>query len=235
MRLGIMQPYFAPYIGHFALINQCDHWIVFDTAQYIRHGWVNRNRILHPTEGWQYILVPIQRHSRKTPIKDIKIVPCDDWRNRIQGQLQHYRRKAPHFREVMALLNDACATPTESLSELNVTLLRKVCAYLGIRFNCELFSSMPLSLPPITDPGQWALEISSALGATEYINPAGGEELFDRAAFEARGIKLTLFSPPHYVYDCPSYQYQPDLSILDVLMWNSPEQVLFHLKKCAKQ
>ena len=46
MILGIMQPYFFPYIGYFDLINRTDRWIVFDTAQYIRHGWINRNRIL---------------------------------------------------------------------------------------------------------------------------------------------------------------------------------------------
>ena len=65
MRLGIMQPYFFPYLGYFDLINSTDRWIVFDTVQYIRHGWINRNRILHPNEGWQYIIVPIMKAKRE--------------------------------------------------------------------------------------------------------------------------------------------------------------------------
>ena len=73
VRLGIMQPYFFPYLGYFDLINRTDRWIVFDTAQYIRHGWVNRNRILHSDSEWQYILVPLKKHSRKAAIKDIAV------------------------------------------------------------------------------------------------------------------------------------------------------------------
>ena len=59
MVLGMMQPYFLPYLGYYALIRATDTWVVFDDTQYIRHGWVDRNRVLHPTEGWQYIKVPV--------------------------------------------------------------------------------------------------------------------------------------------------------------------------------
>ena len=46
MKLAIMQPYFFPYIGYFSLMDYADYFISFDTAQYISHGWINRNRIL---------------------------------------------------------------------------------------------------------------------------------------------------------------------------------------------
>jgi len=55
MRLGIMQPYFFPYLGHFSLISSVDKWIVFDVTQYTPKTWMNRNRILHPKTGWQYV------------------------------------------------------------------------------------------------------------------------------------------------------------------------------------
>ena len=73
MILGIMQAYFFPYLGYFDLINCSDKWIVFDTVQYIRHGWVNRNRILHPTEGWQYIIVPIRKSKREAVLSSVEI------------------------------------------------------------------------------------------------------------------------------------------------------------------
>jgi len=82
-----MQPYFIPYLGYFDLINRTDCWVVFDTVQYIRHGWVNRNRILHSDSGWQYIMVPLKKHSRKAAIKDIEIAANIDWKNRILAQL----------------------------------------------------------------------------------------------------------------------------------------------------
>ena len=34
MKLGIMQPYFFPYIGYFQLINSVDRYILFDTPKY---------------------------------------------------------------------------------------------------------------------------------------------------------------------------------------------------------
>ena len=59
MRLGMMQPYFFPHLGYFSLVEHVDVFVLFDTAQFIRHGWVDRNRILKPGgEDWQYVRVP---------------------------------------------------------------------------------------------------------------------------------------------------------------------------------
>ena len=63
MKLGIMQPYFFPYLGHFALIAAVDEWIVFDITQYTRKSWVNRNRVLRPDGGWQYVSIPLRDSS----------------------------------------------------------------------------------------------------------------------------------------------------------------------------
>lgn len=53
MRLGVMQPYFLPHLGSFSLIAHCDRFILLDAVQFIRHGWIERNRILKPADGWQ--------------------------------------------------------------------------------------------------------------------------------------------------------------------------------------
>ena len=73
MRLGIMQPYFFPYLGYFSLIKHADLFILFDTPQFIRHGWIERNRILKPDVGWMYVSVLLIKHELQTPIKDVKI------------------------------------------------------------------------------------------------------------------------------------------------------------------
>jgi hypothetical protein len=225
MKLGIMQPYFAPYLGYFDLIQRCDQWVVFDTAQYIRHGWVNRNRILHPTTHWQYVIAPLQKHARETPIKDIQVAAGQEWRMRILGQLQHYRGRAPHYQTVVDLVSSVLSEDILLLSRLNIRFLQRVCEHLNIRFNFQVFSEMNLALPPVSSPGQWALEISSALQASEYLNPPGGQDLFDPAAFAARGVKLTIQQHAPFVYTCPRYQFIPDLSIIDVLMWNTPAEI----------
>ena len=58
MRLGLNQPYFFPYIGHYALIKQVDRYIIDDVVQFTDKSWMTRNRILKPQGGWQYIHMP---------------------------------------------------------------------------------------------------------------------------------------------------------------------------------
>jgi len=238
MRLGIMQPYFFPYLGYFDLINRVDRWVVFDTAQYIRHGWVNRNRILRPDSGWQYVVVPTERHHRQTPISGIRISRAGDWRARILGQLAHYRKQAPCFDATMALVAE-CLDPGEvSLARLNVRIIERVCRALAIPFRREVFSEMSLALGPVAGPGDWALRICEARGADEYVNPPGGTELFEADRFRAGGIKLTFQTPVEFVYPTGRYAFVPWLSIIDVLMWNEPAAVKAHLdalKNTARQ
>ncbi len=233
MKLGIMQPYFFPYLGYFDLIYRTDRWVVFDTAQYIRHGWVNRNRILHPNSGWQYIAAPLRQHHRDTPISDVLVKEGRDWRDRVCGQLIHYKKRAPHYEATAGLVRECLDNDEPSLSRLNAAILDKVCGYLRIPFRYEFFSEMKLDLGSVGGPGDWALRISEALGASEYVNPPGGEALFGKAGFEAAGVTLTIQRFENMTYPCDGYTFEPALSIIDVLMWNSPAALLRHLEAHA--
>lgn len=230
MRLGIMQPYFAPSLGYFDLINLSDRWIVFDTAQYRRRSWMNRNRILHPTDGWQYITAPVDKRPRGTPIADITLSDDSDWRDRMLRQLDHYRQTAPHFEVARGLLAETLDEPTDRLAELSVAFLRNGCALLGISFDPEWFSRMELEMGPVEGPGDWALRISEALGADEYVNPPGGEDIFDPDAFQAAGVRLRIrrFEEPRY--DPVGYDFEPRLSLVDLLMWMPVEEARRHLE-----
>lgn len=229
MKLGIMQPYFFPYLGYFDLINYTDRWIVFDTAQYIRHGWVNRNRVLRPTTGWTYIVVPVKKHGRETAISDVEIANNQDWKTSLLGKVMHYKNKAPYVDETMSLIKDCLMPLEDSLACLNVYVMDMVCKRLGINFDYTFFSEMNLDIGPVEGPGDWALRISEALGATEYANPPGGVDLFNEQAFVNRGIKLTIRNLPTYQYTCGNYDFVPNLSIIDVLMWNEPQKIKAYL------
>jgi hypothetical protein len=235
MKLGAMQPYFFPYIGYFDLIYRTDFWVVFDVAQYIRHGWINRNRVLHPTEGWQYINVPIKHHHYTAPISEIRIAEDGRWRDKLLGQLHLYKRKAPFSKEVIDIVS-ACLHDTDgSITQLNINSVEAVCAYLGIPFHYKIFSEMNLKLGSVEGSGDWGLRISEALGASEYINPPGGAHLYDRSKFEAAGMKLTIQRPVNFVYDCNGYEFEPNLSIIDVMMWNPPEAVRTYLASRSRE
>jgi hypothetical protein len=212
-------------LGYFDLINCSDRWIVFDTVQYIRHGWVNRNRIHHPKTGDLYILVPLKKQPRETAIKDVLIAEDQDWKGKIIGQFNHYKKTAPYFKETTAFLEDCLSMQEPSLSRLNTLILQKTCARLGIRFDFEVFSEMKLAMGSVEGPGDWALRISEALGAQEYVNPPGGVSLFDADRFKQASIQLTIRHIPSFEYPTRGYEFIPDLSILTVMAFNTPEQI----------
>ena len=44
--LALMQPYFLPYLGYWQLLAAADQFVLYDEVNYIKGGWINRNRIL---------------------------------------------------------------------------------------------------------------------------------------------------------------------------------------------
>jgi hypothetical protein len=227
VKLGIMQPYFFPYLGHFALIAHVDAWVVFDVTQYTPKTWMNRNRILHPKEGWNYVNVPLANSSISIRTDEARILDLTETRRNVLGKISHYKRKAPYYRAVEALIESGMAeSDNPSLVHLNVRCLRAVCDYLGLRFDYRICSDLDLPLPETLAPGAWAPTICSMLGASGYINPVGGRDLFALDDFSSRNVALEFLSFEGFVYETDSYQFEPGLSILDVLMWNSPQAVV---------
>jgi len=225
MKLAIMQPYFFPYLGYFALISNCEKWVVFDITQYTRKSWMTRNRVLHPREGWSYVSVPIANASLSITTAQARLLSFADLGPSLRGKLSHYRHKAPFYAAVEDIVEDVMSVPTDSLVTLNVRALDVVCRYLGIRFDYVLASELHLPLPVIETPGGWAPAISQRLGATEYINPIGGRSLFQRPDFAAADISLKLLDFTNPVYPTGPYHFVEGLSILDVMMWNGPAAV----------
>ena len=231
MKLGIMQPYFFPYLGHFALIAHTDAWVVFDITQYTPKTWMNRNRVLHPKDGWNYVSVPLANSSISIKTSEAQVLQLDGARRSVLGKLTHYRR-APYYKAVEALVQESMADRGDaSLVKLNVRGLEAVCRYLGLPFDYRICSELDLPLPDKLPPGEWAPTISAALGASGYVNPIGGRELFDPPAFASRGIDLQFLSFDHPVYEVGAYRFEPGLSILDVLMWNDPQRVVKMLRE----
>jgi hypothetical protein len=235
MRLGIMQPYFFPYLGHFSLISSVDEWIVFDVTQYTPKTWMNRNRILHPTSGWQYVTVPLSNSSNSIKTSEASVLNLADAKKSIIGKLSHYKKSAPYFRKVIAIVEQAFEeSENNSLVSLNVSALNAVCDYLGLPFSYKICSRLPLEYSLILGPGDWAPHICQQLGATEYVNPIAGKNIFEKKVFHEKEVSLYLAEFTGFNYATASYCSESHLSILDVMMWNSPEDIMLGLKLGTK-
>lgn len=226
MRVGIMQPYFLPYIGYLSLIKHTDKFILFDTVQFIRHGWIERNRILKQTGGWQYIKVPLEKKEMNTLIKDIKIKNSENWKRIILAQIQHYKKIAPYYYKTLGILNKVFEKEYTSIVELNRDLLKEICKYLDIETPIEIFSEMNLEIKKVDAPDEWALNICKAISeVTEYWNPPGGIEFFSREKYENENIKLFFQKINLKKYNQRKENFESGLSILDVMMFNSKEEI----------
>ncbi len=225
MRLGIMQPYFFPYIGYISLIKHVDWFILFDTPQFIRHGWIERNRILRPGGGWQYIAVPLVKHHQKTAISEIRINNNMEWKTKIISQLNHYK-KAPYYEETMRILEDIFESEYEDIVGLNKKILKKICEYLGIDTNILVFSEMNLEIDAVNAPDEWALNICKSIPeAKEYWNPPGGLEFFDISKYIDAGIDIKFQKMNLHEYKQGKNDFESGLSILDVMMYNDSKSI----------
>lgn len=223
MKLAIMQPYFFPYIGYWQLIHAADCFVLFDDVQYIRHGWINRNRILKPGGGWQYIVVPLKKHNGREVIKNVLVHPDNKWKDLILAQLHHYKKKARYFTETYQLVRGALfGAHEQGIAALNMSIVKALCSVLEMKKDILTSSAQQYDYANVGDAGEWALRIAEQMGAKEYINPVGGKDLFSKEKYSASGITLSFLQSKEVIYSQLG-DFIPALSIIDVLMFNGVE------------
>jgi len=225
-----MQPYFLPYLGYFSLIESTEHFIFFDTPQYIRRGWMNRNRILHPKGGDNYIIVPINKQPQNTPINRITISQ-ESWKNKILRQLESvYKKNAPYYTGTIELVRECVEKDYLYLAQLNIDTIINICEFIGLPINYSVFSEMDLKIEQVHAPDEWALNITKAMDYDTYRNAVGGQTFFDNSKYAMHNIRLEFVKNRLSTYNQKNGGFIPGLSIIDVLMFNSPSETLALIK-----
>ncbi len=226
MRIGINQPYFFPYLGYFSLIKHTDRFILLDMVQFTKQGWIQRNRILMPGGGWRYIRIPLRKYSQKDIIKDVRINNSEDWRSEIFKHLGYYSKRAPYFNETVKVVENALDISTDSVAKLNENILKTVCAYLGFPRDISIFSEMDLQIEKPEAPDEWPLNICKSLGdVDEYLNLEGGVKFYSKDKFRNAGINIGFIKTNLREYPQMESFFEPGLSIIDVMMFNDPENI----------
>jgi hypothetical protein len=214
MRLAVMQPYLFPYLGYFQLMRAVDTFVIYDDVNYIKGGWINRNYIL-TKGGRQRITLPLQHASPNLQINQIMV---GSGQHKLAETIRHHYGRAPEFGKVFPLLEDILQQPEKNLARLLEYQLNRICAYLDIQPRCCLSSGLDKDN---TLRGQRkVLTICQELGASHYINMPGGRALYDKEAFASCGIELSFIQPKTVAYRQFGNAFEPNLSIIDVLMFN---------------
>lgn len=228
--IGIMQPYFLPYIGYFQLINMVDEFVIYDNIEYTRKGWINRNRMLQNGKD-EYFTLPLKKDSDYLHVN--QRVLSDNFnkdKNRVLRKIEANYRKAPQFKTVFPIISEIFHCDSKNLFDYIYNSICSINSYLGI--NTKIIISSGLSVNTEEFKAQEkVLAICKELNAEKYINPIGGVELYDKEAFQEQGIELSFIESLPIEYKQFNNEFVPWLSILDVLMFNEKKKVQEYLNK----
>lgn len=244
MKLAIMQPYIFPYIGYFQLINSVDKFIMYDIVQFVKKTWMTRNSILDSSGNSRYFTIPVKHQSLGILISQTVIDDQKLWQDVVLKQLFAVYRRAPFFDPVYNLVQEVLCVKTDMLSELNIYCIKKTTEYLGINTIIERQTADYYSLErALNNQEDWnsvdfsefpeypekkikrILNICIRENADTYINPIGGLKLYPRAYFEKNNIDISFINSETIPYKQFNKDFTGNLSIIDVMMFNSPDQI----------
>jgi hypothetical protein len=227
MTIAIMQPYIFPYIGYFQLINAVDKFIIYDDVNFINKGWINRNNIL---VGGKPLLftIPLKDASQNKLINEVAVLKTEAWQKKLLKTVQQSYQKAPYYGKVFVLIEEIVNLDVETIYQLTFEALKRTCNYMEIK--TEIVPSSTIYQNTHLKGQERILDICKQEKADHYINPIGGMELYDKEKFEKEGIKLDFIKSVSSPYTQFKNAFVPWLSIIDVLMFNDPEQIREQLK-----
>jgi hypothetical protein len=223
MKVAIMQPYFIPYIGYFQLIHAVDKFVVYDNIEFTKKGWINRNRILVNGKD-EYITLPIKKDSDYLQINQRYLADSSTMdKNKLLNKINGSYRKAPNYNSVYPIIEKCINFEDNNLFNFILNSLLVINNYLKIRTPIMLSSTIPIDHHLKAE--KKVIEICRELKAKAYINPIGGLELYKKSEFSEQNIDLHFIRSGEVIYKQFNNEFVPWLSILDVMMFNSREDI----------
>jgi len=212
-RVAILQPSYLPWLGYFEQLAHADVFVFLDDVQYTRSDWRNRNRIKTP-RGPAWITVPVQRTGLQKTIADTYIDYTSDWPVRHLNLLRENYRRAPHFDEVMAIIERRLLARAVRLVDLCVDLILDFANYMALPAHTQLASALNVNS---ADPHDRLIALCRAVGATEFYEGRAGSDYLEPARFAEAGIDLVYqdYRHPEYAQSFPPFISH--LSIVDLL------------------
>ena len=221
MILGVMQPYFMPYIGHFQLMKAVDKYVVYDDVNYIKGGWVNRNYVLINGEK-EMFTVTLQKASQNKLFNEIMI---GDNFNKLMKTLQINYSKAINFDQTMTLMERIISFSDKRLAIFIANSFREIVSYLSI--DTEILMSSDIPKDNSLRGKDKIMQICEILDADTYYNAIGGQNLYDKEEFREHGVTLNFVSTISTPYiQLHTKEFVPYLSMIDVLMNNTKDEVI---------
>ena len=139
MKVGVMQPYFLPYIGYWQLLNFVDRFVIYDNIQYVKRGWLNRNRYLKDGKDTLFS-IPLKKDSDYLDIN--KRVISDSFSSKkLINIFDIAYKSAPYYLDVLPLLSDIINISHKNLFRYIYESVILMCSFLDIDSSKIIISS----------------------------------------------------------------------------------------------
>lgn len=227
MKLGIMQPYFLPYIGYWQLMNAVDHYVIYEDVNFIKGGWINRNRLLLQNEP-KFFNIQMEGASPNKHINEVRLLKNRKMIEKTLKMFDAAYKKAPQYLSVMPLIERIFLHEEENLAKFLINSIYEMAEFLEMDTKFHVSSNIEKNNE--LRGQEKVIAICKKLNADEYYNAIGGQKLYDRNEFKQQGISLKFLSTNEIVYKQYNDEFVASLSIADVLMFNEKEKVKKMLK-----
>jgi hypothetical protein len=217
VRISIIQSNYLPWKGYFDLIASSDLFVVYDSAQFTKNDWRNRNRIM-TKEGPVWLSLPIATAGRSgQSIRDARLADTRRLQRHALTLDQTYGKLAG-FQEIRAPLMTAFEQlrSCELLHDINVTLLRCLARCLGLSVEFIQDTDVPRES---ANPTQRIVDICTFFGATSYLTGPAGLSYLELERFMRRGIAVDVIEYDHYS-EYPQRGFAPfmhGVSVVDLI------------------
>jgi hypothetical protein len=230
MKLAVMQPYLFPYIGYFQLINAVDKFVIYDDVNFIKQGWINKNKILVNNNSFSFVL-SLENSSSYKKINEtrISLQKYQFWKTKLYKTIEQAYTKAPFYNEVIILLKKILDTNYPYISTLNTLCIIEICKYLNIE--TEIIPTSTIYKNETLTGQSRIIEICKIEKADIYVNMIGGKELYNYADFLNQGILIKFLTTNEIYYKQFNDRFLPFLSIIDIMMFNNKNQINKFLNK----
>lgn len=220
MQICIIQSCYIPWKGFFDLIRQCDEYVIFDSVQYVKGHWHNRNRI-KTANGVAWLTIPVIVKGRfEQPIDQVEIEKS--WAEKHWRSLELAYRRAPHFEQFAPKVKGwyERAEKERLLTNVNEIFLRGLAGALGLATRITRDAAYPSSGAKT----ERLLGIARAAGADRYLSGPSARAYFDEEMFRAAGIVPEWMSYEGY----PEYPqlhgaFVHGVTVLDLLFNTGPD------------
>jgi hypothetical protein len=227
MKVAIHQPNYIPYPGFFAKLYFSDVFVIYDTAQFTRGDFINRNRIrTFSKNGYMWLTLPVgKKNFRGTPIKNVKIVDERIF-NKHSKTISTMYSKAPYFdNEVCEIIG----VKHDNLAEHNIYIIEFLRQKLGINhLKVVLSSHLNTSIRQGT---QGLIDIVKAVKGDEYISGIGAKSYLDYNLFQRENIRLRFCDFRPWKYNQIHPGFVENLSIVDAIFNIGWKNVILKLKE----